>query len=1018
MPRLVAIFVIALAASAQLFSSKTTFGGSANDTVAGVVTDAAGNIYVAGTTSSFDFPVRNAFQGRNPGTGLIRSVDSGNSWQPLASPFAVGVANFFGIVVATDPRDAEALYAASGSSFCKSDDSGASFICSVLPYVNGSINALSIAVDPFDSAQLYTTNSEYGGVYKSPDRGQTWTKASLGLPDKAIVSALSFDPFHKNLIYTCAGSAGYFTTDGAVSWQLSSVPNCVGNAFAFDQLTPNVISASSGANGRGGIYHSVDGGKTWELNGASFVPSWLASSPVVSGKLYAVADRNFERTTDGGGAWTSSPIATYITESVHVDPFHPNILIAGSARSTDDGATWKATYPSVRSSAFSKTTEGVVYATTVSTSDAFLAKYLPDGKTPVFATYFGGRGTESASGIAIDSEGNVWLSGNTDSTDLPVSANAFQSSLKGGTDAFAAKFSSNGEFLAATYLGGAGYDNSVSIATSATGGVWLIGTGSSDFPLQIQRPNLVQTTFSYIAQLNSDASRLVTPLMVDGYFSNTGKQIAGDSKGNVGVVGFTTDPAFPVTPGAWTPGAPPSATVTQAFLQKYDAGGSLIYSTYFGGVEETATVQGVERGNRATAVAFDSTDNIYVAGNTAAPDFPVTAGAYQSSIHSGCSYPASTSQTFGPLSITYRIDDVFLTKLDAGGKSPIYSTLLGSSCYEYATGLAVDVTGRAYVAGETDGFDFPLKSPFEAAPAPQQYRSFVSMLSADGSSLEFSSYLSAGSMPTLSPRVSGDVVLGGSSGAGAQTANSYYVFQPFPPATPIDAVLINLSAVGLSAVDRFVAVNAFSLRLGPVSAGEIIALQVPDYTPTQNIDLGLATQAYPTQLGGTQVLFDGMAAQIISVSSDRIYCVVPDTIVGNDSTTVQIQSGAVERNVTLAVAPFALGLLSSDGSGSGLADIRNMDGTANGPNNPAAVGSKVTVYLTGVGEEASRRPGQTQFSVSIDGSTNLVPYRLPGFVRGLSALDFTVRYPLNKPLTDFYISTGDYSSQALQIYIQ
>jgi Beta-propeller repeat len=86
----------------------------------------------------------------------------------------------------------------------------------------------------------------------------------------------------------------------------------------------------------------------------------------------------------------------------------------------------------------------LVYAVAPISSDAFVAKFLPDGKTLVFSTYFGGMGDDTGQGIALDASGDIWITGSTSSYDLPGTAGAFQPELRGTSNAFLAKFSNDG----------------------------------------------------------------------------------------------------------------------------------------------------------------------------------------------------------------------------------------------------------------------------------------------------------------------------------------------------------------------------------------------------------------------------------------------------------------------------------------------------------------------------------------------------------------------------------------------
>ena len=110
-----------------------------------------------------------------------------------------------------------------------------------------------------------------------------------------------------------------------------------------------------------------------------------------------------------------------------------------------------------------------MYASGPITSDIFLAKFAPDGKTLKFATYFGGMGNETAAGVQLDASGNIWVTGSTSSFDLPVSKHALLKQPKGISNIFLAKFSPQGQLLASTYLGGSQTDTVVALRLDANG---------------------------------------------------------------------------------------------------------------------------------------------------------------------------------------------------------------------------------------------------------------------------------------------------------------------------------------------------------------------------------------------------------------------------------------------------------------------------------------------------------------------------------------------------------------------
>lgn len=994
--------------------SAATFGGSGNDSIRSMTVDASGNIWVVGTTFSADLPMLNAFQTANSGTQVVVSTDAGATWKPLSSPLP-DVTQQQRTAMAVDPANASTLYAGSGNDVCKSIDAGRNFHCVALPLASFA-TLTSLAIDPHQPATVFASLTNPGGVYKSTDGGQTWTNASIGLPSPSVDSVV-IDPFHSNVLYCWTGSSGYVSNDGAASWQPSSLPWPPGTAFSgfhftFDPVTSGTIYGPGFANTGIFIQKSSDGGKSWTKLSAPFVGCCVVADPKVAGVLYGgEGSLAFWKSTDGGATWLSSTVPGGIVGSIAVDPANPQIILAGQYRSTDGGKTWTATNVSRSLQVvFAPSTGGTAYALAPATSDAFAAEFLPDGKTLVFASYFGGTGNETGNAIALDSEGNIWIAGSTSSTDLPVTAGAFQSTLKGSTNGFAAKISSDGRLLSATYLGGSKSDVALGIAIGPQGNPWLIGSWtSSDFPFTTGPPPVIPLgppQGGVLSELDSSAAQVLYSTPVDGTFDAGGKGIAIDPSGNVIVTGST---------GA------------KAFVLKLDSNGRQIYLQPFGG-SQTPPMAGfylpsIESPRSAgAAVVADQAGNAYVTGSTSTSDFPVTANAYQTSIGSGCPYPATTVNTglIGVIGFTI-IDDSFVIKLGPDGMVS-YSTFLGASCYDRPTSIAVDGSGSVSIAGETDSADYPLLWASEGAPAYRQFASFVSSLNASGSALMFSSYLYAGSSPSVAA-ANGSIYVSGSAGLGDQTQPDSGAYTPFPvSATDGYLVVLHPPSSG-PAVNLTQVVNAFSLRPGPIAPGEIVLIGVPGFVPAQSMDVGLnVLAALTTNLGGVRVTFDGMPAYIMAISNGKIECIAPVEISGQSSTAVEVNiNGSASNVLSVSVAPTALGLLSSDGSGKGPANARNLDGTLNSANNPAPRGSAVTIFFTGAGvtnpAETDGGPATTSAVVPAAQISSFCSsvHALPGFVPGV----FACYYPiLGSPSGRQYsVSLGSDTSQSQELYI-
>src|SRR5205807_2633588 len=127
-------------------------------------------------------------------------------------------------------------------------------------------------------------------------------------------------------------------------------------------------------------------------------------------------------------------------------------------------------------------------------SDVFVAKLGSAGTNLVFSTYLGGNGIDIGFGIALDSGGNVYLTGVTTSTNFPVTTNAVSPPFGGSHDAFVVKLTaSDSNLVYSTFLGGSGDDRGQSVAVDSSGNAIVVGvTASVDFPVV----NAIQTNFA------------------------------------------------------------------------------------------------------------------------------------------------------------------------------------------------------------------------------------------------------------------------------------------------------------------------------------------------------------------------------------------------------------------------------------------------------------------------------------------------------------------------------------------
>jgi len=330
-----------------------------------------------------------------------------------------------------------------------------------------------------------------------------------------------------------------------------------------------------------------------------------------------------------------------------------------------------------------------------------------------YSTYLGGSGVDEGHGIAVDSAGNAYVTGQTASTNFPT-ANAVQGTYGGGTrDAFVTKLNANGSaLLYSTYLGGSGEDLGSVIAVDSAGNAYVAGTtASTNFPTAnaLQGTNAGGNTDSFVTKLNANGSALVYSTYLGGNGEDLGYGIAVDSAGNAYVTGVTDSTNFPTAnavQGTYGGG-------DDAFVTKLNANGSAkLYSTYLGG----SNFEG------GFDIAVDSAGNAYITGETSSTNFP-TASALQGTKAGD--------------------DDAYVTKLNANGSALLYSTYLGGSTFEGGNGIAVDSAGNAYVSGFTSSTNFPTANAVQGTKAgdADAADAFVTKLNANGSALLYSTYL-------------------------------------------------------------------------------------------------------------------------------------------------------------------------------------------------------------------------------------------------------------------------------------
>jgi hypothetical protein len=331
-----------------------------------------------------------------------------------------------------------------------------------------------------------------------------------------------------------------------------------------------------------------------------------------------------------------------------------------------------------------------------------------------YSTYYGGNFGDAASAIAVNpTDGSIYVAGQTFSTqylnNVPFATpGAFLRIYQGGGytgDAFIARFDSTGtNLIYATYLGGSGDDGALCIAVDPSGNAYVAGyTDSADFPttnalykLNPYYTSTIHPTHVFVTELNPAGNALVYSTYLGGNSMDSAFGIALDPAGNAYITGYTYSSVFPVTTNAFQKHAAFINTVyfnANAFVSVIGAGGTnLNYSTYLGGTNF----------DEGQAIAFKQ-DRVFVAGFTRSTNFPSTNCLSGFNFLNGINSSASSGDS-----------DAFVTAFDASNPSNLvmlYSTYLGGTnnniATDFATGIAADANGNAYVVGGTTSTNFP-----------------------------------------------------------------------------------------------------------------------------------------------------------------------------------------------------------------------------------------------------------------------------------------------------------------------
>jgi hypothetical protein len=313
-------------------------------------------------------------------------------------------------------------------------------------------------------------------------------------------------------------------------------------------------------------------------------------------------------------------------------------------------------------------------------NDVFVTRLDRAGSALLYSTFVGGSRGEGSYGLALAADGSVYITGDTQSSDFPVTSEAYDTTYNGNSDVFVAKLgSSGGDLEYATFIGGSSTEYSEGVVVDVSGGACLVGeTQSSDFPTTSGAfdESYNDGHDAFMVKFDPSGSLLEYSTFIGSSGWDRGSGIALDPLGCVYLTGYSNSSAFPHT---WEAYDPAHNGGRDAFLVKLDiSGGGLIYATFIGG----------EADDRGADVAIDDSGCAYLIGRTTSADFPSSDGAFD---------------------VTHNGEvDAFVAKISAAGDQLLYATFLGGESYEYGNGLAVGDAEEIFVTGLTNSTDFPV----------------------------------------------------------------------------------------------------------------------------------------------------------------------------------------------------------------------------------------------------------------------------------------------------------------------
>jgi photosystem II stability/assembly factor-like uncharacterized protein len=438
---IVALLALASPAQPQVLTASKILAGSGTDEASAAAVDSQGNVFVAGTTTSPDFPAVNGLIPHLPDSALRTSTD-GQTFTPtaLSPPNVTAIAG---------SSDGHTLLAADLGVIYRSVDGGSSWNASAT--IPG--DAIALAIDPTNPSNAYAVanlNSS-AAFYRSADGGLTWQ--SSGEPGGGFgvaISRILIDPQNPASIYAFFSAALYHTSDSGNTWEeiyISGPPVNTLSPSAF-AIAPSQPQIAHGSYGGGIAKKSSDGGATWQSIGPVYPsnPNTIAVDPGNPDVVWFTDNGGIERSVDGGATVQNMFLRPGDSwQAIAIDPANSSHVFATDAfnvyASLDDGANWSA----VASGQFSNllATPLAIFAAGSVRPTLFLAKLDPTLTQILFSTFIR-PAQQNGIAIALDASGDALVTGTTQWSDFPTAAAALQPVFTAANAGFALKVRADG----------------------------------------------------------------------------------------------------------------------------------------------------------------------------------------------------------------------------------------------------------------------------------------------------------------------------------------------------------------------------------------------------------------------------------------------------------------------------------------------------------------------------------------------------------------------------------------------